>query len=76
MWLAAFLILWLGVVHAAEITGIVTDVHDGDTITVLGPGNQQHTIRWVTIAPPRRGSLSAMPPENSSEANAAAQFRR
>ena len=35
--------------YAEEISGKVVRVADGDTITVLGPGNQQHKIRLMGI---------------------------
>ena len=50
-WLAALLALWLGVAHAAELSGIVTEVHDGDSLTLV---NWQYTykIRLVDIDAP------------------------
>lgn len=29
------LALWLGIAHAAEISGIVTEIHDCDTLTLV-----------------------------------------
>jgi len=51
LWLAAFLGIWLGVAHATELSGIVTDVHDGDSLTLV---NWQYTykIRLVDIDAP------------------------
>ena len=39
---------------AEELTGKVVRVADGDTITVLGPGNQQHKIRLMGIDAPEK----------------------
>ncbi len=55
LWLAALLTLWLGVAHAESLSGKVVRVSDGDTITVLGPGNQQHKIRLMGIDAPEKG---------------------
>ena len=40
---------------AEELTGKVIRVSDGDTITVLGPANQQHKIRLMGIDAPEKG---------------------
>ncbi|MDB5821392.1 MAG: uncharacterized protein JWR21_96 [Herminiimonas sp.] len=38
--------------HAAELTGRVVGVHDGDTITVLDVGKTQYKIRLAGIDAP------------------------
>ena len=53
--LAALLALWLGVAHAAGLSGKVIRVSDGDSITVLDSGNQQHKIRLMGIDAPEKG---------------------
>ena len=40
---------------AENLTGKVIRVADGDTITVLGSGNQQHKIRIAGIDAPEKG---------------------
>jgi endonuclease YncB( thermonuclease family) len=50
--IAAFYVLSAA---AEELTGKVVQVADGDTITVLGPGNQQHKIRVMGIDAPEKG---------------------
>ena len=55
VWLAAFLALWLGVAQAAGLSGKVIRVSDGDSITVLDSGNQQHKIRLMGIDAPEKG---------------------
>ncbi|WP_039917604.1 thermonuclease family protein [Cellvibrio mixtus] len=41
--------------HAESMTGKVVGVTDGDTLTVLVDGNQQHKIRLVEIDAPESG---------------------
>jgi endonuclease YncB( thermonuclease family) len=41
--------------HACALEGRVVGVADGDTITVLDNGNQQHKIRLASIDAPERG---------------------
>lgn len=56
VWLAAFLALWLGVAQAGGLFGKVIRVSDGDSITVLDSGNQQHKTGQRGSRLPRRGS--------------------
>ena len=53
--LAPVLALWLGVAQAAGLSGKVVRVSDGDSITVLDFGNQQHKIRLMGIDAPEKG---------------------
>ena len=55
--LPALLALWLGVAQAAGLSGKVVRVSDGDSITVLDSGNQQHKIRLMGIDAPEKGQL-------------------
>jgi endonuclease YncB( thermonuclease family) len=41
--------------HAETITGKVVEVSDGDTITILVPGNNQRKVRLAEIDAPERG---------------------
>jgi endonuclease YncB( thermonuclease family) len=41
--------------RAAELIGTIVRVADGDTVTVLAPGNAQHRIRLAGIDAPERG---------------------
>jgi len=50
-WLAAALFLGMGVAHAAEITGIVQEVHDGDSLR-LAIANGNIEVRLVDIDAP------------------------
>ena len=50
--LALFYVLTAG---AEELSGKVVRVADGDTITVLDPGNKQHKIRLMGIDAPEKG---------------------
>lgn len=43
--------------HAAQLQGKVVGVSDGDTITVLDAGLQQHRVRLTGIDAPERGNL-------------------
>jgi endonuclease YncB( thermonuclease family) len=54
LWLAALLALCLSVAHAESLSGKVIRVSDGDTITVLDLGNQQHKIRLMGIDAPEK----------------------
>jgi endonuclease YncB( thermonuclease family) len=56
-------------VHAADITGLIVGVHDGDTVTLLDAQHQQHKIRLAGIDAPElhqafgqksKSNLSAM----------------
>jgi endonuclease YncB( thermonuclease family) len=47
-----FAALFAGHVCAAELTGRVVGVNDGDTITVLDASNKQHKIRLAGIDAP------------------------
>lgn len=49
--LAALLGLWLGVAHAAELSGIVTEVQDGDSLTLVN-WDATYKIRLVDIDAP------------------------
>lgn len=46
--------LWLAPASATEITGRVVGIADGDTLTLLDAGNQQHTIRIAGIDAPEK----------------------
>jgi endonuclease YncB( thermonuclease family) len=54
--LAVILAAWTGAAAGAPWTveGRVVGVRDGDTITVLGPGNAQHVVRLGGIDAPER----------------------
>ena len=51
--LVALLALWLGVVHADELSGKVVAVADGDTLTVL-VDNRQVKVRLTEIDAPEK----------------------
>lgn len=53
VWLAALLALWLGVAHAAEFSGKVVAVADGDTLTVL-VDRHQVKVRLTEIDAPEK----------------------
>ena len=48
------LILTICNTHAANLTGTVVAVSDGDTITVLDSNNRKHRIRLVGIDAPEK----------------------
>ena len=59
--------LWLAPASAIEITGRVVGIADGDTLTLLDAGNQQHKIRIAGIdAPEKRQSFGQRSKENLS----------
>ncbi len=51
----ALALLYALTAGAEELTGKVVRVADGDTITVLGPGNKQHKVRLGGIDAPEKG---------------------
>ena len=55
-------------VCAAELTGVVVGITDGDTITVLDADKKQHKIRLAAIdAPERRQAFGAKSKQNLSD---------
>ena len=53
---------------AAELTGRVVSVHDGDTITVLDAEKKQHKIRLAAIdAPERKQAFGTKSKQNLSD---------
>ena len=53
LWLAALMALWSGVAHAAEFSGKVVAVADGDTLTVL-VDRRQVKVRLTDIDAPEK----------------------
>lgn len=52
---AAWLVFSAVTAQAAELTGRVTGLTDGDTITILAPGNVEEKVRLAGIDAPERG---------------------
>ncbi len=53
--LAVVLALWSLAVNAETVTGVVTRIADGDTLTLVDATSRQHTIRLADIDAPEIG---------------------
>lgn len=53
--LLALVVALIGAAHAAELSGRVVGIADGDTLTLLVPGNVQEKIRLSGIDAPEKG---------------------